>query len=376
MKYIRMSFCRKLLFNIFISILMLYPVLGMASEPTGLTATTQIEIRGIYGSPNGFWKQDINLSELGVNSIFMHHHSITEEIMNRAGQEGLTVYAEFPTLNGKNYVQEHPDAWPINAQGEKAEQATWFMGVCPTNPEFKQFRMMELRKLLNTHDVKGVWMDYVHWHAQFEDPEPILPETCFCEDCLIRFQAAAGVDIPYGTTSEKASWILENRDPEWRKWRASVIAGWARDMKMIINQEKPGTLLGIYHCPWDDEEFNGARRRILGLDYGMLRDIADVFSPMVYHGRMERSAEWVGENIRWFTEKIDAQIDSYPKIWTIVQAADKPREISAEEFEQVLRNGAVGNATGVMMFTSNSVAQIPEKIQVMKKVYSEWESAE
>lgn len=372
----RRNTCWLRLTTLFIAALFVASGSSTAEEPAMETKASQIEIRGIYGSPNGFWKQGISLSELGVNAIFMHHHSITEEIMDRAEREGLTVYAEFPTLNGKNYVQEHPDAWPINARGEKAEQASWFMGVCPTNPEFKQFRMMELRDLLSTHDVKGVWMDYVHWHAQFEEPEPILPETCFCEDCLTRFQAAAGIDVPEGSTSDRASWILENRDPEWRDWRAGVIAGWARDMKMIIDQDKPGTLLGIYHCPWDDDEFDGARRRILGLDYGLLTDIADVFSPMVYHGRMERSPEWVGENIRWFSEKIHAGIDAPPKIWTIVQAADKPRTISAAEFEKVLRNGAAGRATGVMMFTSNSVAESPEKMQVMKKVYTEWESAQ
>lgn len=338
--------------------------------------TDLIQIRGIYGSPTGFWKKGIHLSDLGVNAIFVRHHSITEKFMERAEQEGVAVYAEYPTLKGKGYVKEHPDAWPINDQGEKAKQASWFMGVCPTNPDFKQYRMRELRELLKTYDVKGVWMDYVHWHAQFEEPDPILPETCFCEDCLTRFQAAAGVDVPEGSTAKRASWILENRDAEWRDWRAGVIAGWARDMKMIIQQEQPDTLLGIYHCPWTDQEFNGARRRILGLDYGMLREIVDVFSPMVYHERMGRNPEWVAENIRWFSEKINAQREGYPKIWTIVQAANKPGVITAEEFETVLRNGTAGKATGVMMFTSHSVAESPEKIQTMKRVYTEWENSD
>ena len=33
----------------------------------------QIEIRGIYGSPEPFWKKNIRLNELGVNAIFLHH---------------------------------------------------------------------------------------------------------------------------------------------------------------------------------------------------------------------------------------------------------------------------------------------------------------
>ncbi len=73
---------------------------------------------------------------------------------------------------------------PNNEKGERARPASWFMGICPTEPGFHAYRLEELQELLRTLDVDGVWMDYVHWHAQFEEPEPILPETCFCENCL------------------------------------------------------------------------------------------------------------------------------------------------------------------------------------------------
>ena len=44
------------------------------------------------------------------------------------------------------------------------------MGVCPTHAGFRAYRMQELRDLLIRFELDGVWMDYVHWHAQFEDP--------------------------------------------------------------------------------------------------------------------------------------------------------------------------------------------------------------
>ncbi|MFW5916560.1 MAG: hypothetical protein ACOCTM_03715 [Bacteroidota bacterium] len=61
------------------------------------------------------------------------------------------------------------------------------MGVCPTDPEFREYRFNQLRELLSNYELNGIWMDYVHWHAQFEEPEPILPETCFCDNCLKNF---------------------------------------------------------------------------------------------------------------------------------------------------------------------------------------------
>ncbi|MFC2124066.1 family 10 glycosylhydrolase [Bacteroidota bacterium] len=331
----------------------------------------EIEIRGVYGNPDAFWNKNLILSDLGVNAIFVHSGSINQKMITRARQKGLKVYAEFATLNGKNYVDKHPEAWAINEKGNKVEAAGWFMGVCPTDPGFRQYRMKQLGELLQKFDLDGIWMDYVHWHAQFEEPEPILPETCFCDQCLKTFQKTTLIEIPHGNTNNKANYILKNHEKEWRDWRCSIIADWASEMKSIVKLQKPEALLGIYHCPWKDDEFNGARRKVLGLDYDLLKEIVDVFSPMVYHGRMGRNPEWVKDNIEWFSNRIDGSEKGSPKIWPIVQAYNDPYTISAEEFGQVLENGLTADATGVMMFTTWAVAEDLSKITAMKRVYIE-----
>jgi hypothetical protein len=329
-----------------------------------------VEIRGVYGNPKPFWDKGFNLPDLGVNAVFVHSGSIDHDMMNRARSEGLMVFAEFATLNGKNYVDRHPEAWAINEKGEKVQAASWFMGVCPTEPGFRQYRYDQLRDLLLAYDLDGVWMDYVHWHAQFEEPEPILPETCFCDHCLDDFSKDSGIELPEGTISEKALWILNDHDESWRNWRCRVIYDWTYDMKNIIREIRPEALLGLYHCPWNDQEFDGARRRILGLDYDLLKETVDVFSPMVYHARMGREAGWVSENIIWFSNRMDIGKDSFPKIWSIVQAYNDPWIISNEEFETVLMGGLAGKSSGVMMFTTHAVAEDEGKTEVMKNLYT------
>ena len=331
---------------------------------TALLAQT-LEIRGTYSDPKALWAKGARLDEYGINAIFVHSGSITPELMTRAKGEGASVYAEFATLNGKGYVEKHPEAWPLNEKGQKAPAASWFLGACPTEPGFKAHRMQQLNDLLEAHNVAGVWMDYVHWHAQFEEPEPILPETCFSPTCLAAFEAATGVRIPEGDTAEKARWILSRHDKEWRAWRTSVILQWANDIRKILSAKRPGALLGVYHCPWTDDEYGGALRRTLGLDLGALAGAADVLSPMVYHGRMGRQPEWVGEYVKWLSARV-----SKVKIWPIVQAHDEPRVISAEEFERVMSLGLSGRATGIMMFTIASVAANPAKLSVLKKFYN------
>ena len=122
---------------------------------------------------------------------------------------------------------------------------------------------------------------------------------------------------------------------KWRQWRASVLARWVAESRKVLKEIRPGALIGVYHCPWNDVEFDSARYKILGLDYELLKKEADVFSPMVYHQRMGKPAAWVKENIEWFSEKLG---DTKAKVWPIVQAYNDPGTISPAELETVLRN--------------------------------------
>ncbi len=331
----------------------------------------QPEIRGIYGNPKALWEKGYRLDEIGVNAIFVHSGSIRPDMMRRARSEGAKVFAEFATLNGKNYVNEHPEAWAINEKGQRVEAASWFMGVCPTEPGFRRYRFDQRRNLLTNFDLDGVWMDYVHWHAQFEEPEPILPETCFCDHCLNRFSKEYHIEIPAGSTAEKAQWVLSREETKWREWRCLVILEWAKEMKKIIRELRPEALIGLYHCPWNDDEFNGARKRILGLDYDLLKETIDVFSPMVYHERMGRRAAWVEENISWFCDRVEVQEGTFPKVWPIVQAHDSPGVVSEKAFQTVLTGGLSACSSGVMMFTTGAVAENKGKLEVVKSVYGD-----
>jgi hypothetical protein len=102
----------------------------------------------------------------------------------------------------------------------------------------------------------------------------------------------------------------------------------------------------------------------------LLKEVIDVFSPMVYHGRMGRNPEWVSENIIWFCNRLDINNGTYPKVWPIVQAYNNPGIISGEEFRTVLNGGLSGCSSGVMMFTTYAVAEDSVKTEVMRKMYS------
>jgi hypothetical protein len=326
-------------------------------------------VRGTYSDPSPLWETGAHLDQYGINAVFVHSGSITADLIVRARAEGASVYAEFATLNGKGYVDQHPEAWPVDERGEKAAAATWFMGACPTDPGFRAHRLRGLEALLQQFDLDGVWMDYLHWHAQFEDPKPVLPETCFSATCVEEFSKRTGIRVPEGSTAQRAQWILRRHDEEWRDWRCTVLAGWASEIRTVIQKTRPGILLGNFQCPWRDEDFGGARRRILGVDITLLAALVDVMSPMVYHGRMGRPPSWVGESVAWLSGHIGS---TQPQIWPIVQARPEPQHISAEEFGEVMSRARSAGASGLMMFTIESVAADPRKLMVLRDLYTRW----
>jgi len=326
-------------------------------------------VKGIYGNPEVLLGKGYSFKDLGINSIFVHKGSITAELMDIARQQNIKVFAEFPLLNGKEFLETHPEAWPIDSNGNRSPQADWFMGICPTHPEFKKYREIQLRTLLTTFKVDGIWLDYVHWHAQFETPHPILPETCFCSYCLKDFSNSFQLTLPEGDSKTRASWILTEKDQEWRKWRSEVIIRWVKDFKKIVHEYNPDAKLGIYYCPWYPTDFNEAGYRILGLDIPELYQEADVLSPMIYHGRMGRRPEWVKEYLEWLQQAIISKNGMGAAIWPIVQASNEPVTISPLEFRKVMTMGASAPSTGIMMFSTGAFQEDSLKIEVMKDLY-------
>jgi hypothetical protein len=331
-----------------------------------------IFIKGVYGNPASVTSHGYRFDSLGINAIFARSSSLSEELVSTAKEQGVSVFVEFPTLNGKGYVEDHPEAWPVNEQGLKAEPADWFMGVCPTDPGFMKYRKTQIHQILNTYEIDGIWLDYLHWHAQFETPEPILPQTCFCGRCIGQFAADKNITpIENKDAQAMAFWILEHKAQAWRDWRCSVVNNWVKEMKLIVEQAQPKAKLGIYFCPWYSDEYDSAMTRVMGLDLKALSQIADVFSPMLYHGKMGRSPEWVKEYIQWLDRSIFDGNKNHPLIWPIVQAQNDPEVMSLGEFRNIMEYGMKPPSDGVMMFTINSLISEPAKLEIMKVMYRE-----
>lgn len=331
-------------------------------------------ILGAYSNPQTYWDAGCRFDEDGINALFLSSGRLDAGVIQRARAQGAASYAEFATLRGDYLLEKHPDVVPIGRDGLPIQKTKRFLGACPSAPRVLLEKQSALRNLVRDQPVAGVWLDYLHFHCDFELPEPPLDQSCFCDRCLTRFGRDTGL-VPLGrTTAERAEWLLSSAPDAWTDWKCSVIAGFAAEARRILDEERPGTKLGIYSCPWTDDEYGGALRSIVAEDIDRLHAIVDVFSPMVYHAKCGRLPEWVAEYTRWLVDRLaplNARRRRAVEVWPIVEAEGA----SPTELETILRGALGGGATGVMFFALPHVAADPEKLAAVRRVYRSYATA-
>src|SRR5207248_2635966 len=195
-----------------------------------------------------------------VNAIFLGSGSLTAERMGLLKSHGAQVFAEFCSMHDAGYLEEHPDAAPVGADGEICQPPDGWQGVCPTHPGYRENRMRSFREVLESHDVDGIWLDYHHSHASWEQAEPNLPDTCFCDRCVAWFAVQTGTRLSAGPRIEQSRLLLGEHREKWVQWRCAVFTDWVREFRAILDATRPGALLGTFHCPWTETEREGALR--------------------------------------------------------------------------------------------------------------------
>ena len=107
------------------------------------------------------------------------------------------------------YLKDHPDAAPVgHRRPSRARRPT--AGRASARPIRATAGLGWRRSARTLADfaIDGIWLDYHHAHASWEQAEPNLPDTCFCDRCLARFARETGVDLPDRPTPELARSLL------------------------------------------------------------------------------------------------------------------------------------------------------------------------
>ncbi len=331
-------------------------------------------IQGIYGGiPTSWFDCGETLSDYGVNAIWMGSGSLTAEGIRLLRAQEARVFAEFNTMHEAAYLVEHPDAAPIGADGTVCPPPDGWQGVCPTHRGYRSCRMEAFRRTAREFDIDGIWLDYHHSHASWEQAKPNLPDTCFCARCLDQFQQETCTEFPAGSAAEVSAWLLSERHEAWVNWRCAVFTDWVREFRQILDAERPGALLGTFHCPWTNDEREGALKAKLAIDLAAQAAYVDVFSIMPYHARFGHASDpaWISRQVAWLGSHlgITGAADERKRIWPIVQIADWGERVPVELIEAALDHGSRLPATGIMVFAWHGLREDAAKQQEIGRYF-------
>jgi hypothetical protein len=331
-----------------------------------------IAIRGIYGGvPTQIFDRGRTLADYGVNAIWIGSGSVTRQLVEglKAKSPGLKVFAEFNTLHDANSLKDHPDARPVGPDGRVAPPPDGWQGVCPTHQGYRRDRMEAFQQTLRAAPIDGIWLDYHHAQASWEQARPNLPDTCFCDRCLSRFAGETGVVLPDASTAERSRRLLGPDRSAWVRWRCGVFTDWVREFRTILDRERPGALLGTFHCPWSESENGHALREKLAIDLKAQAPYLDVLSIMPYHARFGHPSDpaWISRQTESLGRAlgIKGEPGERLRIWPIVQLSDWGESVPASRVREILDHGTRPPATGVMVFVWGTLYPQWDKVEAM-----------
>ena len=352
---------------------------SQSADDDGLADNTsdrpRVAIRGIYGGvPTQILERGKRLDDFGVNAIWIGAGGISSNLVAEWKRKapGLKIFAEFNTMHEVGYLRDHPDAFPVDADGKIAAAPDGWQGVCPTHPGYRRERMTAFRQTLRSAPIDGIWLDYHHAHASWEQPRPNLPDTCFCTRCRAEFQRKTGIAILAAVGANPASLRPAEREA-WVRWRCDVFTDWVREFREIVNQERPGALLGTFHCPWSESDHDNAIREKLAIDLKAQAHYIDVFSIMPYHARFGHAADpaWISRQTAALGRLLGVKGEPGErlKIWPIVQLSDWGESVAPAQIATILDHGTRPPATGVMVFVWGTLYPQWEKVEAMGTFY-------
>jgi hypothetical protein len=347
------------------------PLDGMESQPT-----RSVSIRGIYGGvPTQFVERGKTLDDFGVNAIWVGTGGLNKHQVDslKIKNPGLKVFAEFNSMHEASYLRDHPDAAPVGPDGARCPAPDGWQGVCPTHEGYRHSRMEAFRRALKDVPLDGIWLDYHHAHASWEQAEPNLPDTCFCPSCLRHFQQDTSVVLPESPTLELSRRLLGVERTSWVQWRCDVFTDWVREYRSILDEERPGAMLGTFHCPWSETDHDGGIRTKLAIDLKAQSRYLDVLSIMPYHARFGHADDpaWISRQTTSLARllNIRGQPGERLQIWPIVQLSDWGKAVPVSQVREVLDQGTRPPATGVMVFVWGTLHPQWEKVEEMGRFF-------
>lgn len=258
-----------------------------------------------------------------------------------------------PILHDPHYFDGHPDQAPVDRLGNRFQPTDWYKPVCPSNREFRELRLKQIRELLRILKPDTLALDFIRfplfWEAvDYSQPQPAFPEYCFCSRCIKAFQTSMHVSLSDSESSAQAAdQILHTLPTQWHKWKARVINSFMKKVSSLVSQLSLQISFILHFIPLDGPAFPFDGQLSLGQRLAALSPEVDTIHPLLYHQVLQRSPGWVHQYIQYLAET------THKHILPAIQAARiyKPAELPLSEFLEVTHLALLPPSRGVAIFS-------------------------
>lgn len=310
---------------------------------------------------------------LGINTAFVGESLQSNRNFHLLAKKfGISVFVIFPIFYDPEVLQKSPDLYAITQLGDKAIEE-WVEFVCPTREDYRQQRIARIKKAIQELDPDGISIDFIRHFVFWEKVYPdrsldTLPNTCFDDHCLLKFQKETGIEIPERFTNipQKAEWILDNHLQEWTEWKCSVITNMVQEITKEAKKIKPDVLINVHAVPWRQKDFGGAIKSIAGQDLAAISAHTDYLSPMCYSHMLKREPSWISSVVKDMSDLTHNRI--VPSIQ--VKEAYLNDILSESEFEAAIDEALKPPSRGVVFWSWDGLEKDPEKKLLIKSLFN------
>ncbi len=308
---------------------------------------------------------------LGINTAFVSPALAAKRDFRYLAREGgIDIFLILPIFFNDEALTAHPELQAINKDGKPAVD-DWVKFICPSREEYRKERVEWVRTLVQDLDPDGVSLDFIRTFVFWEVVAPdrtlaSLPNACFCPNCLKKFQADTGVEIPanLATTAAKSAWIEKDHLGEWTDWKCGLITTMARDLAAAARSAKPSVRVNLHAVPWRSTDFGGAIKIVAGQDLPTLGSFVDMISPMCYHHMVRQTPAWVHSVVDDMIARTRMPI--LPSIQ--VKEAYRTEPLSADEFKAALVEALKPLSRGVVFWSWDSLGPDAERKAIVRSL--------
>lgn len=291
------------------------------------------------------------IQSLKASGVFISYANLDKSDLALARKNNLKVNIEIGLFVGKEFWDTLPDSRPIDGSGQPIEPEEWYYGVCPNHPIVRRQRLSRIKEIASCYPIDGLWLDFIRYPGHWEVPDPQIPDSCYCPNCLSRYQELTEQTLPASLT-DAIDKIKDNPD-SWQSFREQQIIGFVTDVRKIINDSGKKIELGAFVMP------DPQRAIAIAQNLNQFTKLIDTITPMLYHAMCGRSVGWIKSQIKWAT--------SFGKpILPIIQTEDKPRTLSTDELLQALETAAKSPSAGVIILFLENLLKNPNKTSVFR----------